>query len=89
VRIVNDITVEEERLRLISTDCEQLASFFLPETKPEYSATENRVIEELCCARVEGDPSKDAKAQQLDELLKAAAARGEKVNLDVRSTSGM
>jgi hypothetical protein len=84
---MNDITVEEEQLRLIS---EQLASFFLPETKPEYSATENRVIEELCRARVEGDPSEDAaKAQQLDELLKAAAARGEKVNLDVRSTSGM
>jgi hypothetical protein len=45
---MNDITVREEQLRLIT---EHLASFFAPETKSEYSATENRVID-LCGERV-------------------------------------
>ncbi len=78
--------IRAEQMRVLF---ETMANFFAPETRPEYPATENRLIE-ICAERSDGSPTKDAaKAEQLEKVLTAAAARGEKMNLNVRSTSGV
>jgi hypothetical protein len=79
--------LNEEQQRMIR---EFAALLGVPETRPEHSALENEIIE-LCVERSDGvSPASDAaKAQQLDKLLKAAAARHDKVDVNVRSTSGV
>lgn len=78
-------TLNEEQQRMMR---EFAAQLFLPETRPENSKKENQLID-LCVERANGNPADDAaKAKQLETLLTAAAARGEIVNVNVRSTSG-
>lgn len=65
-----------------------IANLFTPETRDDLSPEENRVVK-LCCKGTGEDAKGDADyAEQLDDLLTAAAARGKPINLNILSQSG-
>jgi len=64
------------------------ANLFAPETRDDLSPEENRVVK-LCCKGTGEDAKGDADyAEQLDDVLTAAAARGKPINLNILSQSG-